>query len=193
MAWTTPTRYPNSAEIANNEEFLNVNVIDNLVELRSYQNRFASYRYVAGNVTLNSSATWANLPTIGTAGDLTLNASAGDVIEVGISGLISNAATATGFDVVTIVSASPVNSFGNNGAVAAWASFQGISAWSGTNGAECQLAGSFAYTLAAGDINAGTVTLRIRSSNTNATTRTLYANAVNPFSWFAKNLGPATS
>lgn len=32
MAWTTPTRYPNSAEQANNEDFLNVNVIDNLVD-----------------------------------------------------------------------------------------------------------------------------------------------------------------
>jgi hypothetical protein len=31
MAWTTPTRYPNSAEIADNEGFLNTNVIDNLV------------------------------------------------------------------------------------------------------------------------------------------------------------------
>lgn len=35
MAWTDPVRYPNSAEIANNEDFLNVNVIDNLVYLKA--------------------------------------------------------------------------------------------------------------------------------------------------------------
>ena len=35
MTWTDPTRYPNSAEIANNEDFLNVNVIDNLVYLKA--------------------------------------------------------------------------------------------------------------------------------------------------------------
>ena len=32
MAWTDPTRYPNSAEIADNEAFLNTNVIDNLID-----------------------------------------------------------------------------------------------------------------------------------------------------------------
>ena len=34
MAWTDPTRYPNSMEIADNEAFLNTNVIDNLVYLK---------------------------------------------------------------------------------------------------------------------------------------------------------------
>jgi hypothetical protein len=34
MAWTNPTRYPNSMEIANNEAFLNTNVIDNLIYLK---------------------------------------------------------------------------------------------------------------------------------------------------------------
>lgn len=34
MAWTDPVRYPNSAEIADNEAFLNTNVIDNLVYLK---------------------------------------------------------------------------------------------------------------------------------------------------------------
>lgn len=35
MAWTDPVRYPNSAEIADNEAFLNTNVIDNLVYLKA--------------------------------------------------------------------------------------------------------------------------------------------------------------
>ena len=35
MAWTDPTRYPNSMEIADNEAFLNTNVIDNLVYLKA--------------------------------------------------------------------------------------------------------------------------------------------------------------
>ena len=35
MAWTNPVRYPNSDEQANNEDFLNVNVIDNLVYLKA--------------------------------------------------------------------------------------------------------------------------------------------------------------
>ena len=32
MTWTNPTRYPNSMEIADNEAFLNTNVIDNLID-----------------------------------------------------------------------------------------------------------------------------------------------------------------
>jgi hypothetical protein len=45
MAWTNPTRYPNSAEIANNEEFLNVNVIDNLV---NHQERIVTLEEAGG-------------------------------------------------------------------------------------------------------------------------------------------------
>ena len=58
MAWTTPTRYPNSMEIADNEAFLNTNVIDNLVDHES--------RIVSSEAAIaNSQAAWtAYTPTL---------------------------------------------------------------------------------------------------------------------------------
>ena len=191
MAFTTPgTAVAGEVLTA---AFWNTNVRDNTTDLRSYQNRYATYRFTGGNITLNSNQTWANLPTIGTAGDLTLNATADDIIECGISALVSNTASSAGFDVVTIVSGSALNSFGVNGAVTTWAANQGMSGWFVSANVEKTISGTATYKLVAGDISAGTVTLRVRSTNSSATTKVLFASSVNQYVWWAKNLGPVTT
>ena len=169
-----------------------------VIDLRSYSNRYATYKYTAGNQTLNSSNTWANLPGIGTAGDLVLNAATGDVIEAVPSSILNSPANPVFFDVVTIVSSSPVNAFGRGGAVTTntngASDSQGVSGWHqpGT-GKDGTLQGSCYYTLVSGDISGGTVTLRMRYATSAASTRLLIATVNNPFQWFVRNLGPVTT
>jgi hypothetical protein len=153
--------------------------------------RARAFKYInrmSTDITLNS-GTWANVDT-GT--DLTLEAQTGDVIEVGGSWLTSGSATtATFFDVASIVSGSPVNSWGIDGAVTT--AMEGIQAWrcdSNSIGLNQRVAGGMMRVLLAGDISSGLVTLRLRYKQPTATNVTLYTGANRALHFWAKNLGP---
>ena len=173
-------------------------IVNDVIDLRSYQNRYATFKYTSGNQTLNSSNTWANLPGIGTTGDLVLNAAAGDVIEAVTSAILNAPANNIYFDAVTIVSSSPVNAFGRGGAVTTNSNgasdSQGVSGWYGAGtGVDRTIQGSCYYTLVSGDISGGTVTLRMRYATSGVSTTSLIATVNNPFQWFVRNLGPVTT
>lgn len=152
-----------------------------------------SHKFVnrtAGSLTLDQTA----ITDVGVS-DIVLNAVAGDTIEYGIMGVVGAAATAkVGFDVYTIVSATPVNPFGS-GLSASLASTQGVMGWfvTDTLNAEITINGSFMYTVVSGDISNGTVTLRLRYAKANATARTLFATANVPLQVWARNLGPVAT
>lgn len=142
-----------------------------------------------GNLTLNSGS-WADLPTIGTSFDITLEAQVGDDIEAGINARFGSEAFFAALDVVTIVSAAYVSSFSTQSTSRPSA---GAGAWRGISGSQVEASGSLLYTVTSGDLNAdGTITLRVQYSEAAAGNKTLYAGtAVAPFQFWAKNIGPA--
>lgn len=152
-------------------------------------NRYARAKRTAGSLTLNSTV-WANVDT---GLDLTLNAVAGDVIEYGISSSSPSAAVDLYMDVVTVVSGSPVNSFGFDAAPANPTTSFGIAAFYAPPSMYAIISGSFFRTLVSGDISAGTVTLRLRYATGTATNRTLNAAASLPTEVWARNLGQVTT
>lgn len=141
----------------------------------------------AGDLTLNS-GTWADLPTIGTTFDIVLAAQTGDTIEATIAGRMGSEAFTASLDVVTIVAAAFVSSFATQSTARPTV---GASPWRGLTGVESNVGGSMMFTLAAGDVSSGTVTLRVQYSEVAAGNKTLYAGtAVAPFHFTAINLGP---
>ena len=143
-------------------------------------------RRTSGNISLNNTS-WTNLDT---GMDLVIAAAAGDVLEVSISGVTFGSASSTTafFDVATIVSAAVVNTFSTEGAESG--SSQGIQAWFQLTGADIRpLTGSATYTVQAGDISGGNVTLRLRGRCEAANARTIVAGTNNPLKWSVKNLG----
>lgn len=153
---------------------------------------FARARRTSGNITINST-TFTNVDT---GLDLVLSASAGDIIEASIGARIEKASsglTYAVFDFHTIVDGAPVNSLSSESAAgtglansyAGWASGA-----VGTNAAAQSMAvtGSKRYTVQAGDISAGTVTLRLRAFTGAQCTLA----AADPMLYVqATNLGPA--
>jgi hypothetical protein len=143
------------------------------------------FTYAVGNITLNSTA-WADLPTIGTTWDAVLAAQAGDTIEGHLTAVVSNQAVASYFDIAVVVAGSVVSYLSNNTGV----SHQGMPGMIGEASAFRYQFGGAVRTLVAGDIVAGTVTLRPRYRTSSATNRTLLGSADTPFSMWVKNLGP---
>jgi hypothetical protein len=186
MAWTTPETAV-AGEVLT-AAFLNTNVRDNTADLRSYQNRFATARRTAGNLTLNST-NWAD---VSTSLDLTLAASSGDVIEVICSGLWNADAVQGDLDAVTVVSGSPVTSFATASAVTAGTG-DGVGAWLGSVSVQAQISGSVFLTLASGDVSSGNVLIRMRYRTTTAANKILIATTSIPFIVAARNLGPVTT
>lgn len=166
--------------------------LDWLPAVGSYANRYAAAKRTSGAITLNS-AVWANVDT---GLDLVLNASAGDVIEYAPSFVGPNGYNVgIGFDVATIVSAAVVNVFSTGGAQNN--TYNGITGWYWTNSSVINIyqsvSGSAFYTLQAGDISSGTVTLRLRYRGDSATNRVLYASVDLQLNVWARNLGPVTT
>lgn len=147
------------------------------------------FRRTAGDLTLNSNGVWADLPTIGTTWDVTLAAQVGDVIEAYLSGVADSAVTNSFFDVHTIVATVATTAFGSGVAVSN--TNKGNMGWYTAVSAVAVLTGVCRYTLQAGDISAGLVTVRLRYQNSSATTKNLHATADYPLQFGAKNLGPA--
>lgn len=146
-------------------------------------------RRTSGDVTLNSTA-WANVDT---SLDLTLNeCQVGDEIIFGVSGLSANEATGVNMDVVTVVSAAAVSSFGARGAATAAISSGTIPALYAPTGVYAALSGvTPPYTVVAGDLVDGSVTLRLRYATDAATNKVLFGSVQVPLDVWAMNLGPA--
>lgn len=143
------------------------------------------YLRTAGSLTITS-ATWADLPTIGTTWDATLEAQVGDVLEPSISGMWNDEAYEGHLDVFSIVSAAPVNSYSGAATTA------GAAAWWGRASNVFKVSGSILYVVQAGDIDAnGQVTSRLRAKLNSAGSKTLIATTGLPLHFHIKNLGPA--
>lgn len=141
----------------------------------------------SGDLTLNST-NWADVDT---GLDLTLPAAAGDIFEVTANGLCDVQAVNVFFDAVSVVSAAPVNSFGQNAAVTTAPPNYGITAWRCTQSLLERFGIPIHYTIQAGDISGGNVTVRLRYATSSATNRTLFASSATGFifKWSVKNLG----
>ena len=186
MAYVAPT----TRSVGDAVTAADYNIMANdVIDLRSYSNRYARAKLTSGSITMNSSV-WAN---VSTSLDLTLNASTGDVIEYAISANVANASVEAYFDVVTLVGGSPVNSFGFDAAPANPSTSYGIQAWLCGVGASLGLAGNFFRTLVAGDISSGTVTLRLRYATGGVGSRSLVAGTSQPVEVWARNHGPVTT
>lgn len=134
----------------------------------------------AGNITVNGTA----YADIDNTLDIVLTAEAGDTIEVGASGRWNNNAVSAFMDVATIVAGVPVTYLSGNTSTG-----DGIQAWYGFASTDSNIAGGLVYVLAAGDISAGTVTLRLRARTNPAGNRILIADTAGRFKWFAVNYG----
>lgn len=146
---------------------------------------FKYFTRTAGSLTLNSTS-WADLPTIGTTWDITLQAQVGDVLEAGITGVWDNQAVVGALDAATVVSAAALNNFSTSSATGS-----GVESWRGdASEAYDAIGGSYFYTVVAGDLSAGTVTVRPRYRTATAANKTLYATSDNPLRWWVRNLGP---
>jgi hypothetical protein len=144
---------------------------------------FKFAKRTSGSIVV-SSTSWTNLDT---GMDLVLAAATGDCIEVSVNGFWNQEAGQNGFlDVATIVSGSPVNYF----VTGTGSPSEGIPAWSAEPSRYTYIGAPWIYTLQAGDISSGTVTLRLRCQNPVGGTKTLFAISAIPFYFQAKNLGP---
>lgn len=153
-----------------------------------YLKDYAVATRTAGSLTLNQTA----VTDVDTGLDLVLDAAAGDIIEVGISALLSNVAQTVCFDFYTVVGGSPVNPVGP-GLSAGLTGVGGVQGWYTGNGAavDTAVSGMHPRTLVSGDISGGQVRLRLRYAKTTTTARTLYAVTNNPLTVFAKVWSPA--
>lgn len=146
---------------------------------------FKLARIASGDFTKTSSS----FVDLSTAVDLTLAGQVGDVVEVGVSMAASNANNSATLclDAVTRVSGAAVN-FVSGGLL------DGVSGWrqqAPTGGTLMGIIGSHPYTLVAGDLSAGTVTLRLQTRSNAAGVMTFYADGTSrAIVWWVKNLGP---
>ncbi len=146
---------------------------------------FKFFTRSAGNLTMNSTS-WADLPSITTTWDISLVAQAGDVIRVEITGLWGAEAVEGNLDVVSIVSAAPVNYWGGDGN----GSSNGVGGWYGPASAYSSFGGSVRRVLVSGDIASGVVTMRPRYRTATASNKTLFANTNSSLHFAVDNLGP---
>lgn len=117
-----------------------------------------------------------------TALDLTMPAATGDIIEVAPNGLWGPEAITGEMDVATMVSGSPVNYVSGSNA-------RGVGGWSGPASQSESIGGPVQYTLVAGDISGGNVTLRLMVKVLTAGTKTLFAQSNSyPLYFSVKNL-----
>jgi len=190
------------ANLANGDQFLVTDVgtpnvsksitADELAQGSQFSSRYSSRAstsgrfaavYFTGVIDAITSTTWADLDT---DTDLTLTGvTAGDVIQVGLSFAMSDSDPITFFDVVSLVSGSPQRSWGVDGAPA-------DSQWgiAGLASSANNLGRAAVATRAciAGDLSAGSLTLRVRTRLNSAGTSTLHQGGNVPFHFWARNL-----
>jgi hypothetical protein len=129
----------------------------------------------SGNLTITNDSSWHDVPTIG---DLTIAAAVGDVLEVTLGVVISQAAF---FEVQLVTSGNYVGP--------GVSSTQGIASWAQRISAAGNVNGSLLYTVVSGDISGGNVALRLRYTTNSSGATTLFAStAVGPLFFAVKNL-----
>lgn len=135
-----------------------------------------------GDVAVSSTSYVA----VSTALDLTVpDVSAGDVLEIGAVGSWSNNASTGRMDVVTRVAAADVNYVSGLGSAGI-----GVIPWTGNASVYGPVGVPTHYVVQAGDIEAGSVTLRLVAKVASGS-KTLNASSASPFTWWARNLGAA--
>lgn len=142
---------------------------------------FKFARRTAGDVLVSNAA----YTEIDVGLDAVLSAQVGDVLEASLSGLWSNENVAAALDAVTVVSGAFVNYLSGAGSDGF-----GVQGWyanpTGFNGS---VGGAAFYTVVAGDLASGLVTIRLVGKMI-TTARTLVASATRPLAFSVKNLGP---
>lgn len=107
-----------------------------------------------------------------------------------MSALWGNEAQTGYLDVVTVVAGAPVNSLAAGAAVEATAvTVLGVPGWRGPSGALAPIGGVVRYTVQAGDLASGYVTLRLRCAASG--TKTLNATTATPLIFAAWVRSPA--
>lgn len=143
---------------------------------------FAQIIRTAGDHVINS-ATWQ---TVFTGLDLTLPAVAGDLIEVCPNFMCGAEATDFAFDFIFVASSLNLSRHAAEDPIG-----YGAGGWRGEPGVFSSIAGSLYCPVAAGDISAGSVTLRLRvRSPGGAVAKTIKAIVTQPLIISARNLGP---
>jgi len=150
-------------------------------------------KITASSITANAT-TWQELAAEtggpGT-GNLDLNftgVQAGDIVEVSLSALYSNAATYIHIDFATIVSAAPVNYFGSGQITSSTG--DGVMSYMGITSREHSVGGTVAYAVVSGDLTAGALKIRPYFRTSSATNRTIFGVAANPFHLSGKVFRP---
>lgn len=139
----------------------------------------AAARRTSGSLT-PASTSWANLDT---GLDLVIAATAGQWIEVGLSGNWSSEATSG------CIGANTVDGGNSITGTAEASTTEGVQAWRGSNAAVSPIGGSVLYQVVSGDISGGNVTIRFRIRCTSAVTKTLFATSDKPLQVWARNVG----
>lgn len=143
----------------------------------------ANQRYTAGNITVPQ----PNMAALTGPSDLTLSASSGDILLIGLSARNSDSdADSYGLDMATIVSASPVNYLSSHTGTPITT---GVAAWFGGTGANGRSGGAVYYVVQSGDISGGNVTLRHYGRASGAGKSINADGSAGVFESFAINLG----
>jgi len=184
MAYTAPTTHV-AGETLPAADY-NV-IVNDVIDLRSYQNRYVRTYFTTANFNLNSTtiAAWKS----GGELDLTLSATAGDVISFTID-VYAGSETPTIFaDFATIVSGTNQSFFGAGVTSPAG----GLSSMVFPGSIEVFKGATAFKTLVSGDISSGNVTVRPVYRTSTATNRTIVATTNQPLIVYMRNLGPVTT
>lgn len=126
--------------------------------VRDYADRVATGRRDSGNITLaNTSGAWTDLDN--TNFERSVQAVAGDLIEVRFHAFVQSQSNFVNLDAVSIVSGSPVTSWGAEGAATSPVSMAGGRMGSGSSGPVSALS---IMPVSAADIVDGVLTVRMR-------------------------------
>lgn len=151
---------------------------------RGYLKGYAESQRTSGTISLSSTSVVAVTTTM----DLTIPADSGDLIEYGISGLLSAAAAAVTFDVYTMPGGTATNPFSVGLNVGS--GLQGVPGWEVTSDANViRLSGGATRILVSGDVSGGNVVLRLFYYKSGGANRDLYGLTTIPFKVWAKNYG----
>lgn len=131
-----------------------------------------------------SSTTWVAADS---SKNVALNAQVGDVLEAVLNCRVNNESVNLRFNVVTMVSGSPVNAFDVQGAYSSGSG--GLGGWFCPTGVYVPIGSPGWWTVQSGDISNGIVTCQLMVRVDTATTRTVQAT-VPPLMFAVKNLGP---
>lgn len=154
--------------------------VDRLNSIPNNTKKTAQTIRTAGDYTTLNSTTWVRVDA-GTAMDVVIAASVGEVIELTVGGLWNNQATEGQLDFKTVAGSNSVSNATSSGKgiVGTWVNASVVQAFSA----------SILYTVVSGDISAGLVTFRLFYRTSSATNKTLFATADQPLVIAAINNG----